>query len=159
MLSSVCYPDAFLSDTLPTIGRIRASRRLLLKVSARDQCLVIIALFTFPTARAFFSPMECNKVVFDTRTMQGNQVLDVLYEPAISLDRNVVIKQYLLTRLSCSMILLANSLRLLPLHAVERVGARMLRGSITKAAALWIRQQYLYPQEPSHSSIQVQGSF
>jgi len=39
-------------------------------------------------------------------------------------------------------ILLANSLRLLPLHAVERAGARKLRGSFTKAAALWIRQQY-----------------
>jgi hypothetical protein len=40
------------------------------------------------------------------------------------------------------LILLANSLRLLSLHCVERAGARMLRGSITKAAALWIRQQY-----------------
>jgi len=35
-------------------------------------------------------------------------------------------------------ILLANSLRLLPLHCVERAGARKLRGSFTKAAALWI---------------------
>jgi len=38
-------------------------------------------------------------------------------------------------------ILLANSLPLLPLHCVERAGARKLRGSFTKAAALWIRQQ------------------
>jgi len=44
--------------------------------------------------------------------------------------------------ISSTRILLANSLRLLPLHAVERAGARKLRGSFTKAAALWIRQQY-----------------
>src|SRR5260370_32364442 len=43
MRLSVCYPDAFLSDTLPTIGGRCASRRLFLNVSARDQCLVIIA--------------------------------------------------------------------------------------------------------------------
>jgi hypothetical protein len=43
--------------------------------------------------------------------------------------------------ISPARILLANSLRLLPLHCVERAGARKLRGSFTKAAALWIRQQ------------------
>src|SRR5260370_22006789 len=49
-------------------------------------------------------------------------------------------------------ILLANSLRLLPLHAVERAGARKLRGSFTKAAALWIRQQYLKGCRPCLST-------
>src|SRR5260370_9867985 len=42
MLSSVCYPYVHLSDKIPTIALRRASRRLLLKVSAEENVSLLL---------------------------------------------------------------------------------------------------------------------